>query len=368
MTAIGDDVELDFQVADSSGNPVDPSSATLTFRRPDGGTDVFALDQLTRNGIGDYSYAYPPAAGGPYGWTFQTADPGVVLQGTFAVDNTQVSPGADTGIFLSTSWVNADDVAGWPGMATVPRNILMLAARAASELLYVRSGRQFPGLATTTVRPTMQPYERNLAATAAWLGSYGYSFQGTWSPIGLGWGSHGWGSWRWPPAVDLGVYPLRSITQVKIDGVVIPPDEYRIDDHRWLSRVRPTISSEPTERYGWPATQSLDLPDTEESTFSVTCTYGIDPPYAGKLGAAALAAHIAGQYNQTSGRNLPTRTQSVTRSGVNIQIGDSLAWVAEGMTGVYEADVFIRFYNPSGATRRASVYSPDIGTSRRAGV
>jgi hypothetical protein len=55
-----------------------------------------------------------------------------------------------------------------------------------------------------------------------------------------------------PPMVELVPYPVTEIIEVWIDGVVIPPAEYQLQDFRTLVRMRPIPSFTPTERFGWP--------------------------------------------------------------------------------------------------------------------
>lgn len=366
-----------------TGNPQDLTGSTVVFvARPTNGATV------TINTAASIVYA----AGGVVQYPFSggdTATPGE-LRGEWRVSypggqvetfpltqwsririvesltQTQTSP-APRGV-VCQPWISADDVRARPHADRLNPAVLGPCAVAATEVLYARSGRQFPGLCATTVRPTMQPHERGPLAWAAFAGQYGYASQGTWSPLGLGWAGQGWGSRRWPPAVDLGVYPLVSVEQVKIDGVVIPADEYRIDDSRWLVRVRPTAGAQPTERYGWPTSQALDLPDTEAGTFSVSCQYGTAPPQMGKVAAAALAAYLATFSSPATGANLPARTTQVSRAGVTMTTADAVAALGTGHLGVPEADLWIETINPTRAQRRPAVWSPDLGTARRAGV
>lgn len=358
---VGTSIPLQVTITDVTGAPVDPTSISLTVLRPDGGTDSFAQGALTHPSVGVFGYTYPTVMPGPYSWAFPVVGPGVVEQGRFVVDSLLTAPGPDLGV---SPWIDADDVARWPGMAGVDRVLLTQAAQAASEALYAKSGRQWAGLKTTTLRPTMAAHERNIAAWAAFGGGYGTWGGGSWSPVGLGWAGSSFSGPRWLPAVDLGVYPLVSISLVTLDGVTIPANEYRIDLHKWLVRVRPSATSVPTERYGWPTFQRADLPATEMGTFAVTATYGMDPPAAGKFGAAALAADLVGQVLPTGGTNLPSRALSLTRQGVTVTLGDSLAYLEAGMFGVQPADAFVMAVNPSGATRRPVVWWPGMGDVR----
>jgi hypothetical protein len=266
---------------------------------------------------------------------------------------------------VCSSWCTADDIAARPGIGhgRYSDELLGLCAAAATDTLFIRSGRQFPGLCTASIRPVMSPRERNLVAWAAFLGGYSFSVTGT------EWATPLWQSWAMAPAVSLNVYPIVSISEVKIDGVVIPPDEYRIDDYMWLVRVRPSMEAVPTERYGWPTWQDLTLPDTEPSTFSVTCSYGFDVPALGKIAAAALGAYLVRRAAPVaSGGNIPPNVQQVTRQGVSIQAEAAATSLAAGRLGIPECDIFIDTVNPSRSTRRPAVWSPELDQTRRTGT
>lgn len=262
------------------------------------------------------------------------------------------------------AWVNAADISNYrPAVSDTisAPDVLELAAGAASDLLYVLSGRQFTGPCTATIRPTARPITMGLSEWAVYFESLtGGGFNSSWGRSGTGEA----GQWyRHPPQIDLGVYPLNSVT-VKIDGVTIPSTEYRIDDYRLLTRVRPTVNSTPTEHWGWPTVQDFTLPDTEQGTFSVTANYGMTPPKMGVMACATMAAELAlamsGEPNQ-----LPERVTNLVRQGVSITMLDPMTFLKEGKTGIYQVDLFLQAYNPTQKQRRPRVFSPDLGYSRR---
>lgn len=252
-------------------------------------------------------------------------------------------------------------------------DVLDSAAGIASEILYALSGRQFNGGgASAVVRP---------AATPRGLRPWGIG-----GLAGMGWYSSSWGAcgsqmmgvpgqYGWfdahatcpkPPEIQLGAYPVSSITEVLIDGVLIPDDEYRLDDDRTLVRTLPTASSTPTQRYGWPVCQRDDLPATQPGTFQVSFTYGRIPPRGGIQAAKVLAQQIAlaavGQTNR-----LPARVTTVTRQGITAVALDTQDLVQLGRTGLFEVDLWVKTVNPAGLVRRARAWSPDVGRPRRMG-
>ena len=167
-----------------------------------------------------------------------------------------------------------------------------------------------------------------------------------------------------PSEVELGAYPVIEVESVKIDGVLIPPNEYQLQDRRTLVRMRPSISATPTERYGWPVNQLLDLPDTETGTFSVTYWYGVAPPQLGVNAAKTLAVQLT--LNAINASNsLPQRVTSISRQGVSVAVVDVMDFLKDGLTGIYNCDLFIRWANPTGRRLPALAWSPDVGRPRR---
>jgi hypothetical protein len=246
---------------------------------------------------------------------------------------------------VCTPWVAAADLAGRPDLSDkhVDAGVITQAALDASNLLYALSGRQYAGTCTAVLRPYsnhagVRGLTPELADRTA-LDSTTLAFNG-----GVCWAG-----------IRLGVYPIRSITQIKIDGAVVNPSQYRVDDSRWLVRR----SGQP-----WPVWQQLELDDTQVGTFSVSVSYGADPPPAGFSAASALGAEFAKSRAGLPNR-LPVRLQTITRQGVSMTVVDPMSFLKDGFTGILEADLFIRAYNPAKQRRRPTVWSPDLESSHR---
>jgi hypothetical protein len=238
------------------------------------------------------------------------------------------------------------------------------AAFSATEILYRLSGKQFAGqCGPVTIRPVARPVDADSRGFMRRNRSYGgYGSTSTMSmgmaPVVSQYGP------AYPPEIILSDFPVRSIELVKIDGVVIPPDEYELREFQRLVRLRPTTSSVPTDRWGWPTSQIPDLPDTEVGTFSITYTFGADPGIGGRMAAIALAESFAlPKLGDTS--RYPTRVSSFTRQGVAAQVVSPIDMVSKGMTGVVEADTWLMTVNPTKARRQAQVWSPDVQSNRR---
>lgn len=248
-------------------------------------------------------------------------------------------------------WVTLEYVQESPNSDGLDDTLLSNMIDVAGELLYALSGRQYAGVCTDVVLPLRRWYDvegdQNFPSSA-----YGWRSM---------WGVHSCGR---PPEraggcgplseITLGAYPVRQVTEVRIDGQVIDPTTYRVDDHRWLVRIDQTG---PTS---WPCCQSLDLnPLVDLDTFQVTFEWGMAPPVAGVEAARQLAIELA---KGASGNpcNLPQRVLSLTVPGATYTMLDPLTFLDKGRTGLYFVDLFLRAVNPYGLARRSSVISPDI--------
>jgi hypothetical protein len=263
-------------------------------------------------------------------------------------------------------WITADNVLSQPGCGGLDPTLAATMATVASETLYVLSGQQFTGACgPVTVRPISRPIDADTRFMAnlvgmGWLSSWGTcTAYGT--PLTGGVAHYGCSN---PPEIELGAYPITSIDLVKLDGIVIPPNEYYLQDHRSLVRLRPSAAATPTQRFGWPTCQLMDLPDTEIGTFAVTYHYGVPPPQSGILAASVLAGQL-GLDQSGSDTRLPRRVTSISRQGMTAMIVDVMDFLKEGLTGIYEVDLFLHWANPSGSKMRSFVWSPDIGRPKR---
>jgi hypothetical protein len=147
--------------------------------------------------------------------------------------------------------------------------------------------------------------------------------------------------------VRLAGIPVLSVEEVKLDGDVLDPADYRLDAGGWLSRVDS----------GWPICQATGLPDSEPGTFSVSYTWGARPPLAGREAAKALAAEFYLACNASTDCVLPSGVQSVTRQGISY-VRQEMS--SEAALGIPAVDLFLSTYNPKGLRRRPAVWSPDI--------
>ena len=222
-------------------------------------------------------------------------------------------------------------------------------ALAASQVLWELSGRQFAGECERTVRPCVPGC--GCWPTREWAYGAWDSWYGWWGGIQ---GQHGYGGrgcCGCLSEVKLSGYPVRQVTEVLIDGVAIDAADYRLDQNQFLVYLD-DADGNPQH---WPACQNLARADTEEGTFSVTYTYGADPPEAGLLAAAELACQIA---SASAGQEcaLPAGTTRVTRQGITVEVERIKAILSR----LPLTNLFLQTYNPQGLRRRAAVWSPEI--------
>ena len=358
------------------GVQTDPTLVTYTILGPDGVTTVYTTGdpEVSNPAVGEYLLSLsPPTLPGEYQYDVDAT--GAVVASRAA--SFTVLPNVATGLIdmdwavvgPCTPWADSQDVwdcCGQP-MTTVGEGSLAVEcpvdmtqfAFEASQLLYELSGRQFAGACEKTVRPCgdrgcgFQVLSRGHIVEDPYWSGWGWSWNGT----------QGCGC-RPLDRIKLSGYPVREITEVLIDGVLVDPDTYRLDERRFLTRTR--LPMEPDTALFWPACQSLDLPDTASWTFSVTYRYGQDPPPLGVHAAAQLGCEL---YKSCSGQScaLPTGTTRITRQGIVIEKLAFSAWAftsagsgqAPGWhTGLPLVDAFLGGYNPSGIKRRPTFWAP----------
>lgn len=151
--------------------------------------------------------------------------------------------------------------------------------------------------------------------------------------------------------------PVSSIVSVVIDGEVLDPDSYRVDNGKSLVRL---------DGNGWPTCNDMSSPSASgtgaEGTWEVTYLRGSEVPVGGQVAAGILAAEFA---KSACGVDcaLPKRVTSVTRQGVSIGILDTFDDIEVGHTGIWLVDSWVA--SIKSAPRRSRVASPDFRPMRR---
>lgn len=234
-------------------------------------------------------------------------------------------------------WANVEETQtdkAVPGAADVDAEVLATMLTISSQVLYRATARLFPGLCSDTVRPRRMP-ETGRPDWWRWINGWGHECA--------------YGNDR--QRISLGAYPIRTISEVRVDGAVLAPSAYQVEDRRWLRRIDGPL---------WNMTQNLDAdPLVDDNTLQVAFLWGQAPDESGvhacKVFGTELALAATGKACA-----LPERIQSLTRDGATLALLDPFEFLDKGLTGVFVVDLFITSVNPDRQRRRAQVISPDF--------
>jgi len=222
---------------------------------------------------------------------------------------------------------------------------------------------------TTEADPDLLAAADATASLMMW-GLTGRRF-GEWAITGERWrvyGCESTGAWRAVPyngsdgerrnavcgggccVVPLAHHPVRSVSEVRLDGAIVADDRYEVD--AGVVRLYD----------GCPFCS-----DCGPAPIEVDYTAGFPVPTAGQYAAGEVACELL-KGLEGGVCALSARAVSVARQGVQIQMEDASALLESGMTGLPLADAFIRAVNPHGLSRRSRAMSPDRmpGTSGQA--
>lgn len=235
------------------------------------------------------------------------------------------------------------------------------ALTAASEMLYLLSGQRFSQCEVKT-RPCREDCYGGIYRgwTGNW-GSYGYypmpaNIGGQWYNLTCG-DCSGSCSCTFVSEVFL-PGPVISITEVKVDGVVLTPNvDYRVDDYRKLVRLGAQ----------WPFCNDLNKADTEVDTWSVTAVYGEPVPVLGQIAVGELACEFI-KLIEGDDCALPAGVTELSRQGLTMTFGD----ITDGMSTFFAryptSYLFLKTYNPFNLQARARAYDLDGPTFRITGT
>lgn len=147
--------------------------------------------------------------------------------------------------------------------------------------------------------------------------------------------------------------PVGDITEVLINGTVLPPTAYRVDNGTLLVR---------TDGGSWPLCQDMSAGPGEANTFAITYLQGAKVDGLGAAAAGALANEFA-QALCGGGCALPPGVVSVVQSGTTMSIEPGS--FPGGLTGIFIVDAFVRYWNPFLHKAGPDVFSPDLPRGRR---
>lgn len=332
---------ISFMVIDNDGGTAIAASTVGIIETP-AGSGIYCVERIAPNDLGQYSMVW--STDGSYDNFSVSIDDLVVLSDTAGTTPLQPIAGELHG--LCSAWTTSEEVALCCS-AEVGSDVDVFdnAVVAASQILYELSGRKFTGLCSKTVRPC-----RTTCGCDWQMLSRGYVI---WH--GDLWGCDEVACGCSPLSkVELSGYPVQEILEVKIDGIVLSPDEYRVDSKRFLIRKNDG---------NWPGCQNLSLDDTEAGTWSVEYSYGFAPPLAGVAAAGELACEIYKACDDSLQLEciLPQGITRIVRQGITIERSAFVAWgrlMGIWRTGLPLVDLFLNAYNPSGARRRPIFMTP----------
>lgn len=159
------------------------------------------------------------------------------------------------------------------------------------------------------------------------------------------------------PTVEL-AGPVASIDSVRLNGYILDPTAYRLDNYKYLIR---------TDGDDWPVCQDMvNDPLTDNNTFQVTYEIGVEVPAGGQLAAGILACQMAKAACSDKSCQLPQRIQQITRQQVQSVVLDSYGSMYEyGTTGLWIVDSWVGSIMASNRQTGSRVSSPDYRPSRR---
>ncbi len=248
----------------------------------------------------------------------------------------------------------------WCGpLPTGSESVTGTAVSMATEVLWQAAGQRF-GLCAVTIRPCRDDCATGWTGFNDWWPGAGNAggaggggprpwwFNGTWYNIC----SVGCGDTCSCTHLDTALLPVptRDVVQVKLDGEIMSPDLYRVDENRKLVRLDGGL---------WPLCQDLSQGDDQAGTWSVTVTVGEDVPLIAERALGQLAMEFV---KDCMGDDcaIPWETSSISRQGVNLTFGgtDDNRNIL-GSMGLRFVDLFLATYNPQKLQRRAKVYDVD---------
>lgn len=312
--------------------------------------DIVEIDAGGNQSVYRWLNTFPPA--GEYIVIWEDPDG---IQAAEELTSTAVVPvdAAVPQIGPCQAWVTAEQVAGSCDIDPDSNNgaDLEAAATMASDLLYRLSGRKFPGICLRVVRPCR-------TGCACEHTGEGWYWRGTeWA---RGYDARACGCGCVAQVTLSGT--VRAVVQVLIDGELVAPDSYRIDEYRHLVRLAAADGS----RQAWPRCQRLDLPSSGTGTFEITYLSGLDPPALGVSAAASLACELYKASGNNGDCALPSGVTRILRAGLTIEKVASVAsMLLKGASGLPLVDAFIAGYNPTGALLGPMIWSPDTPMPRR---
>lgn len=135
---------------------------------------------------------------------------------------------------------------------------------------------------------------------------------------------------------------LVAVESVKINGVTLADDEYRLVPGRGLVRINPDTNL----TRAWPSCQHVHRDSTEDGTFEIVYVAGTAPGPTERDATIELACRILRGLNP----NVLEDVETASGGGLT---------VSGGSAELHFAPLFRALWNPRGLSSSASFYSPD---------
>jgi len=147
--------------------------------------------------------------------------------------------------------------------------------------------------------------------------------------------------------------PILSITEITINGVVVPDTSYRLDEDARIVR---------TDGVRWPTCNNLGLTADPGPGDELRVTYvtGRPVPISLQMACAELVCELKKACNGAD-CSLPAHVRSVARRGVEIEVYDAVQLLNQGLTGNPIIDHALTVYGRCGQAR---MFDPTRGAKQ----
>lgn len=147
-------------------------------------------------------------------------------------------------------------------------------------------------------------------------------------------------------AIDL-PGPVAAVHEVTINGAVLDPAAYRIENGRYLVRL---------DGDTWPRCEA-------SANFTVTYLNSHPVDQMGSIAAGVMAAEWLKLLNSDKKCRLSATATSINRQGITMELTRGM--FPDGVTGIPEIDAYLMLFNPFGLKVAPRVYSPDLPEHRQ---
>jgi hypothetical protein len=227
-----------------------------------------------------------------------------------------------------------------------PEEVQARAQALAGLTLHTLTGHRIGGC-PITVRPCRQRCSGYAGSQFYWSGTASFSplnWNGTWFNCHCGGDECSCGALC---QIELPT-PVGAVSEVTIDGEVLDPAAYRVDDARYLLRV---------DGECWPDCQDMTAAPNEVGSFTVTYLNAVPVDPIGEYVGGLLACEYAKACSGAKCR-LPSGVTEITRQGISMSINRGA--FPDGLTGIREVDLYVQSVNPYALKTAPAVWTPDM--------